>query len=178
MQTSEGKIIRAAEFNTALKLYILLYGAFMLAITVVGIPLALIWLCGPGQWYANHYFNKLECVITDTNLRFKKGILVQFEKTIPLENIQDISFIEGPVLRYFHLAVLRVETAGGSANNMGAMSLVGIVDAQAFRLMVMAQRNLLKQAQSGQRSDSADGNTLLEIKEILLRIESLMKQKG
>ena len=123
MQNSEGNLIHKAEFNPALKVYILLYVAFLMVLSVIGIPLAIVWLCGVGQWYSRHYFHKLECVLTDNNLRFKKGIIVQFEKTIPLENIQDISFIEGPLLRHFNLAVLRVETAGGSAHQMNQMWL-------------------------------------------------------
>ena len=173
MENSEGVIIHKAEFNVALKIYILFYVAFFMIISIIGIPLAIIWFCGLGQWYSRHYFEKLECVLTDKNLRFKKGIIVQFEKTIPLENIQDISFIEGPLLRSFNLAVLRVETAGGSAHQMNQMSLVGVIGAQDFRLKVMEQRNLLKQKQSGQN----DANVFIDIKESLLRIEELLKVK-
>jgi len=173
MENSEGNVIHKAEFNIALKIYILFYVAFFMIISIVGIPLAIIWFCGLGQWYSRHYFDKLECVLTDKNLRFKKGIIVQFEKTIPLENIQDISFIEGQLLRSFNLAVLRVETAGGSAHQMNQMSLVGVIGAQDFRLKVMEQRNLLKQKQSGQN----DANVFIEIKESLLRIEELLKAK-
>ena len=174
MQNSEGNLIHKAAFNPALKVYILLYVAFFMVISVIGIPLVIFWLCGVGQWYSRHYFHKLECVLTDNNLRFKKGIIVQFEKTIPLENIQDISFIEGPLLRHFNLAVLRVETAGGSAHQMNQMSLVGIIGAQEFRLKVMEQRNLIKQKHSGQN----DANIFIEIKDSLLRIEELLKEKN
>jgi membrane protein YdbS with pleckstrin-like domain len=173
MENSEGKIIQKVTFNSALKIYILLYGAFILFVSIIGIPLAIIWLLGVGQWYSRHYFDKLECVLTDTNLRFRKGILVQVEKTIPLENIQDISFIEGPVLRYFNLAMLRVETAGGgAANQMNEMSLIGIIGANEFRQKVMEQRNLLKQKHAGKE----ESNVFAEIRDSLLRIEALLSQ--
>ena len=42
------------------------------------------------------------------NGKFRKGILFRVEKTIPLENIQDVTFIEGPILRLYHLSILRV----------------------------------------------------------------------
>ena len=174
MNNSEGITIIKAEFNTVLKTYILLYVAFFLFISIIGIPFCIIWLCGAGQWYSRHYFDKLECVLTDKNLRFKKGIIVQFEKTIPLENIQDMSFIEGPLLRHFNLCVLKIETAGGSAHNMAnQMSLVGIKNAHEFRLKVLEQRTLLKQYQSG----GTDQNVMVEIKNSLLRIEGLLAQK-
>jgi putative membrane protein len=174
MNNSEGTVILKAEFNTILRTYILLYIAFFLFISIIGIPLCIIWLCGVGQWYSRHYFDKLECVLTDKNLRFKKGIIVQFEKTIPLENIQDMSFIEGPLLRQFNLCVLKIETAGGSGNHMSnQMSLVGIKDAHLFRLNVLEQRTLLKQNHSG----SNDQSVLIDIKNSLLRIEGLLSEK-
>jgi putative membrane protein len=60
MENSEGKIIHKGEFNTILRTYILLYVAFILFVSFIGIPLAIIWLCGVGQWYSRHYFEKLE----------------------------------------------------------------------------------------------------------------------
>ena len=172
MTNSEGIIIQKAEFNTVLRTYILLYVGFFLLISIIWIPLLIVWLCGVGQWYSRHYFDKLECVLTDKNLKFKKGIIVQFEKTIPLENIQDMAFIEGPVLRYFNLCVLKVETAGGSAHMSHQMSLVGIKEAHEFRLKVLEQRTLLKNTQGNHDNQ----NVLVEIKESLLRIEGLLKE--
>lgn len=172
MENSEGIVVQKAEFNTLLRTYILLYVGFFLTISIIGIPLAIAWFCGVGQWYSRHYFHKLECVLTDKNLRFKKGILVQFEKTIPLENIQDMSFIEGPLLRSFNLCVLKIETAGGSAHMANQMSLVGIKDAHNFRLKVLEQRTLLKNP----KANADNQNVLIEIKESLLRIEGLLKK--
>ena len=43
-----------------------------------------------------------------------KGILVQVEKTILLENIQDVTFFKGPILKHFQLNTLKFETAGQS----------------------------------------------------------------
>ena len=171
MHNSEGTIVHKAEFYVILRTYIVLYVGFILITSIIGIPLALIWFCGVGQWYSRHYFDKLECTLTDKNLKFKKGIIVQFEKTIPLENIQDMSFIEGPLLRRFNLCVLKIETAGGSAHTANLMSLVGIKDAPEFRLKVLEQRTLLKNMQGNHDNQ----NVLVDIKESLLRIEGLLK---
>ena len=173
MENIEGKIILKAEFNSILKTYILFYVGFFLVLSIIGIPIAIIWFLGLGQWYSKHYFEKLTCTLTDKNLSFKKGIIVQFEKTIPLENIQDISFIEGPMLRSFNLCVLKVETAGSSPHQGNKMSLVGITDATAFRLKVLEQRTLLKQNPTG----NTDQTLLSDIKSSLLRIEDLLKVK-
>src|SRR5438045_2361995 len=114
---------RRAAFNPLIRPYLVLYGAMILTMTVIGIPLAVLWLLGVGQWWARHYFALLECELGATALRFRKGIIFQVERTIPLENIQDVTFIEGPLLKRFHLSVLKFETAGQSHGQAHAMSL-------------------------------------------------------
>ncbi|MFL6709290.1 MAG: PH domain-containing protein [Massilia sp.] len=58
--------------------------------------------CGPLA--AQHYFDRLEREPGPGSLRYRKGILVTTEKTIPLEKIQDLSFLDGPIPRCLHLA--------------------------------------------------------------------------
>src|SRR4051812_25661842 len=137
--------ISNAKFNPLIRPYLVLSIGFYMAATIVGIPLALIWVCGVGQWWARHYFHKLECHLGEKTLRYRKGILVQVEKTIPLENIQDVTFIEGPILRYFHLSTLKFETAGHSAGQANDMHLTGIIDAHEFRNKILEAREALKQ---------------------------------
>jgi membrane protein YdbS with pleckstrin-like domain len=84
-----------AKFNPLYRPYLVVTIGLTMVITVVGIPLAIIWFCGVGQWWARHYFDKLSCRLDGKTLRFRKGILFQVEKTIPLENIQDVTFIDG-----------------------------------------------------------------------------------
>lgn len=143
MNENENILIKA-EFNQIVKTYILVYVLGVLLITVVGIPIAIAWICGLGQWYSRHYFEKLYCVLTEKNLRFRMGILFTVDKTIPLENIQDLTFYEGPVLRHFNLAMLKVETAGQSEHSGNQMKLVGVVDAHVFRAKVLEQREKIK----------------------------------
>ena len=133
-----------ASFNPLIRPYLVLYGAMILALTIVLIPLAIIWLCGVGQWWARHYFDKLQCLLGPTALRYRKGILFTVEKTIPLENIQDVTFVEGPVLKRFELAILKFETAGQSARQAHDMELIGIIGAEAFRAKILERREVLK----------------------------------
>ena len=144
MITDNEKILIDARFNPIVKTYILLYVLGVLLITIIGIPFAIIWVCGAGQWYSRHFFDKLYCVLTEKHLRFRMGILITVDKTIPLENIQDLTFYEGPLLRHFNLAMLKVETAGQSMHSANQMKLVGIVDAHVFRNTVLEQREKVK----------------------------------
>lgn len=164
------KIILKAKFNPVLRSYIFVYVAFFLFITVIGIPVLIIWMLGLGQWYSRHYFELLECELSESTLRFKKGILFTVEKTIPLENIQDMTFVEGPLLRKFNLSIFKVETSGRSENKGSEMELVGIENAHVFRDKVFEQRKLISDKKNIKSSEAV----LSEIKDSLLRIEKLL----
>jgi len=136
--------VTRAQFNPLIRPYLVLQIGFAMAITVIGIPFALIWFLGVGQWWARHYFEKLDCHLDDKKLRYRKGIFVTVEKTIPLENIQDVTFIEGPILRHFNLSTLKFETAGSGAGPSNDMQLIGIIDAANFRNKILDARDALK----------------------------------
>lgn len=153
-----------AKFNPLIRPYLVLQIGFFLIMTIVGIPLALIWFLGVGQWWARHYFAKLDCHLDEKKLRYRKGILVTVEKTIPLENIQDVTFIEGPILRHFHLSTLKFETAGSGAGQANDMRLTGIIDADDFRNRILEARDALKQrgrAPSPEAAPSATDNAFM-----------------
>ncbi|WP_051933453.1 PH domain-containing protein [Massilia sp. BSC265] len=143
-----------AEFNPLIKPFLVLKIGVVMIATIVGIPLAIVWFLGVGQWWARHYFERLECQLGERSLRYRKGILVTTEKTIPLENIQDVTFIEGPILRRFNLSTLKFETAGHSAGQASDMQLTGIIDAQAFRAEIMRARDALRHAPRSAENDA------------------------
>lgn len=168
-----------ASFNELIKPYLVLTIGIAIASSIIGIPLALIWFLGVGQWWARHYFEKLECHLSDKTLRYRKGILFQVEKTIPLENIQDVTFIEGPLLRRFHLSTLKFETAGHSVGQANDMHLTGIIDAHEFRNRILEHREALKQkaaphALPGATGTQADDQIVL-LQSIDRKLEQLIE---
>lgn len=124
--TSDTKLIEKAEFNPKIKTYIFLTFAFVMLITIIGIPILIIWLLGLGQYISKRYYENLSCEITTNHLEFKKGVLFTVEKTIPLENIQDLTFVENPLLKHLDLRILKIETAGHSNPKGSDMQLIGI----------------------------------------------------
>ena len=167
-----------AHFNPIIRTYLLLYVAFVLLASIIGIVLIPIWLLGVGQWWSRHYFDKLDCELSERSLRFQKGILVQVEKTVPLENIQDVTFVAGPLLRYFNLCILKFETAGQSPDQAHDMELIGIIDAQTFRTQILDQRQKLIAARTGQHSQhlvATDQALLTEVRDILRNIHQLLQ---
>jgi putative membrane protein len=171
MDTAE---LRAA-FNPLIKPFLVLRIGIPLAMSIVGIPLALAWFLGVGRWWAQHYFDKLECRLTPRALHFRKGILVQVEKTIPLENLQDVTFVEGPILRRFQLATLKFETAGHSAGQASDMHLTGIIDAHEFRNRILVARDALRQQHAPGAAD-AHLEALRAIERQLAEIAALLRR--
>jgi len=175
--TLESTLIQKVEFNPSIKTYILLVVAFILTISVVGIPLLVFWFLGLGQYISRRFYENLKCQLTDRHLEFKKGVLFKVEKTIPLENIQDLTFIENPLLKYLDLRILQIETAGQSNPQGSDMKLIGIINSSDFKEKVLHQRELLK---TENRTDNRQTETnneqivdiLEEIKDILNDIKN------
>ena len=147
------------KFDPRLKTYTMVGTSLFLIVTVVGLVLLPFWLVF-GKKYVNRYFDNLYCELTTRALHFKKGIWFHTERTIPLDKIQDLTFKEGPFLRYFGLSYLMVETAGQSVQGVSDMSLTGIMDARKFREMVLDQRDLItdKSSLSPAQSEPKTGN--------------------
>lgn len=165
--------IQEASFNPKIKTYVLLTVAFFLTISFAGIPLLLPWFLGLGQVMSKRYYENLKCSLTQKHLEFKKGVLFKVEKTIPLENIQDLTFIENPLLKYLDLRVLKIETAGNSNPKGSDMKLIGIVGASDFKKQVLYQRELLvnqnkrPEHQNGEDTQKETLKVLGEIRDIL-----------
>jgi putative membrane protein len=184
---TEEIILNQATFNPKVKTYIFFVGLFFLIASVIGWIIVPFWLFGLGQWLSGKFFKTLSCQITNKNLKFSKGLIIHIEKTIPLDNIQDLSFIGGPILRYFGLTLIRIETAGGggAAHNQNMMSMLGINDAQNFKTQILQQREqVINQKHTYSNVISSEpkqtqliDNTqlLIDIKNELIEIKNVLK---
>ena len=94
------------------------------------------------------------------------------EKTIPLENIQDLTFLQNPILNLLELRVLKIETAGSSNPHGSDMKLIGIVQAEEFKQQVLEQREVLVRKPVDEISVSTKDESL----EVLLEIRDLLKE--
>jgi putative membrane protein len=87
----------------------------------------------------------------------------------------------GPILRYFGLTVIKIETAGGGGgnHNQNMMSMLGINDAESFKTDILLQREKViheKNNSSNQSSSSSsDTQLLMDIKNELIEIKNKMK---
>ena len=80
-------------------------------------PLALFLIIAPDvvAYLAIHLrFDTTWYVVSDRSLRIRRGIWIIHETTITFENVQNVTISQGPLQRWFGIADVVVETAGGS----------------------------------------------------------------
>jgi putative membrane protein len=184
---SDDIIIKDAEFNDSVTTYWLVNGILICVFTVVGILFLPVWYF-VGKWATRKYLASHRCTLTDKSLKVSKGIFTKVEKTVPLDRITDLGIVQGPLMRYFDIEALSVETAGSSSAT-SLVQLQGIKDGRDFRDLVLAQRD--KVALSGTPTSepvSAGGSSiatndqaiqlLAEIRDTMKNIESQLAKKS
>jgi membrane protein YdbS with pleckstrin-like domain len=84
-------------------------------------------------------------VFSDRSMRLRRGIWIIRESTITFENIQNVKVTQGPLQRFFGIANVVVETAGGgggqsesgAAMSMHAGLIEGVAEASQIRDSIM-----------------------------------------
>lgn len=173
-----GTTLVDAQFDRSVIAYWRVFVSLIMFITVVGIPFIPFWLIY-SLWFLPKDFSALSARLTTQALELRKGVFNRSESTIPLNRITDLRLYQGPLMRRFGLHGLKAETAGQSGQNASSEgTLLGVVDAAAFRNAILRQRQI---ALGAEPSDDAprpaattgDATELLtEIRNILARMEA------
>ena len=168
-----------AVFDEKVKLYLVLRVAATLAATGVGLVVLPFWLV-LGPIWASAYFRSMVARLTDRSLEYSHGVWFRQETSVPLDKVQDLSLLHGPVLNALGLSTLRIDTAGSSTPGAAAASLAGVIDAARFRDEVLRRRDALQgRGQPAQVSGTAEAPSAPELREIrdsLQRIEALLER--
>lgn len=185
---SRHKVLREASFDPKLPTYLLLSGTIVLMVLIVTIPLAVVYFI-VGRFFINKYVERMSCTLTERTLEIRKGLINRVESTIPLEKITDLQMIQGPIMRAMGLHGFKVETAGQSSGPGGHLvSLIGIVDAPAFREAVLDQRDAQAEgrgrtattpavATSSELAGESVIELLTEIRSSLHRVEKTLEHR-
>ena len=175
MTRSRDEVLLEAEFDRAVMSYGRIVVSLLLLITVVGTPLIPLWLIWSASYLPRAY-DRFSARLTPTSLELTRGVYFRSDSTIPLDRITDVRLHDDPIMRYSGIQGLKVETAGQSGAAGAEGSLIGVVDAAAFRDAVLRQRELLQDAGSASAAASttaaSEHDLLTEIRDLLRSIES------
>ena len=161
-----------ASFDRKLKVYLVLQVAVACVATVVGIVVLPLWLVVGPMW-AQLYFPTIRARLSERSLTYSHGVFFRREMSIPLDKVQDLSLLHGPLLDVLGLCTLKVDTAGGGQAGAAAV-LIGVRDAVAFREAVIARRDAL--ASLSRPESTGDSAVLEDIRDALLRIEARLSR--
>lgn len=174
------RVLKEASIAENAARYKVLETVIGLTASIIGIPLLLIGV-PLASWYWRRYYANLRVRLTTRDLEVHRGIMVQEDKSIPLEKITDLAVFQGPIMRRMGLKGIKVETAGQSTAAGALVSIIGIDDTDDFRDRVLAQRDRItdrddgvaaaQPGPSGTDTTSAELATLIEIRDALRRIE-------
>lgn len=79
-------------------------------------------------------------IVTDRSLRVREGALVVKEMTITHANVQNLRVVQGPLMRFFKIWSLSVDTAGGGGmqgTSSHSVQLRGIENAHEVRDQIL-----------------------------------------
>jgi len=92
---------------------------------------------GFGRWLCSRQAKNLRYRLDGNVLRAEGGVFFLFRKSIPLERITDIALVQGPLLRFFGIWAMKVQTAGSAQCEA---ILYGVCEAENVREMILSQR--------------------------------------
>ena len=134
--------------------WILLGSAILLMLLIVfgAVSYLAIYLRFDTTWY----------VFSDRSMRLRRGIWLIRESTITFENVQNVKVSQGPLQRYFGIANVVVETAGGGGNQgnphggSGTHSglIEGVAEAAEIRDSIMSHVQLGQTAGLGDEAET------------------------
>ena len=171
-----GETLYEAQFDSKIAGHGRVVISLWFVVAVVGIPF-IPFLLLFSLWYYPEYLRRISARLTTHAVEIRKGVIFRKESTIPLNRITDVRLHDGPVMRYYGIRGLRLETAGQSGQYASTEGdLVGVIDAAEFRDRILRQR---QRAVEGEEAPAAAPTTgaaapevLTEIRDILSRIEA------
>jgi membrane protein YdbS with pleckstrin-like domain len=92
-----------------------------------------------GSWFYPRWVKVLRYCLDEKSLRVEQGLMFKSRKTIPLDKITDLELAQGPILRYFDMWVIKVQTAS-TGSQLPEATLIGVINPEEVREEIMAVR--------------------------------------
>jgi membrane protein YdbS with pleckstrin-like domain len=89
------------------------------------------------QWLCPQQTNNLHYRLDSSTLRADGGVFFLARKSIPLERITDVALVQGPLMRFFNIWAMRIQTAGSAQCEA---TLYGVREPEKVRELILSQR--------------------------------------
>jgi putative membrane protein len=106
-----------------------------------GIILTYVWLKVYGNKLIDMQVSELRYWLDGNSIRLKSGVYFRNEKSIPYEKVTDVVWYQGPLMRFYGIEGLRIQTAGSPAPE-GLM--LAVTNAKEVRDEIMSNIHNLK----------------------------------
>jgi putative membrane protein len=116
-----------------------LIGAFIFGYGALAAP---VYALTSGPWLSRRQAEVLDYRLRKTHLFVNKGVFFIKRKTIPLDRITDIVLAQGPLLRYFDLWRLDIQTAG-SGQRAAEAYLYGLTNPEEAKEQILTARDAI-----------------------------------
>ena len=90
--------------------------------------------------------NALRYRLEGSTLRVDSGVWFLHRKSIPLERITDVALVQGPLLRFFDIWAMRIQTAGSAQCEA---TLYGVRNPEEIRELILSQRQRIYGEKAG-----------------------------
>jgi membrane protein YdbS with pleckstrin-like domain len=90
-------------------------------------------------WYYERHANALRYSLVSKALRVESGVLFKSRKTIPFDKITGLELVQGPLLRYLDMWIIKVQTASTGAR-MPEATLLGVLHPEQVREDILAAK--------------------------------------
>jgi len=132
-----------------------------------------------GAWIPM-YYRSILYHLTPTEMTWRRGVWFRQTGIVPYNRITNVDIIQGPVMRYFGISDLRIQTAGYSAQPQAEIKLMGIEEPEPLRELIMAQvrgRPSVAAATGGAETSGEDGDVLTELRASRRLLEEMAGEK-
>ena len=181
-EKADTEVIAIAKFEQGFIGYSWILAMVLLISTFVGIILIPIWLLF-GRIVHKKQLENCSLILTKNGIKIKKGWIFKAQQNIPLDKLTDISIHEGPLLNFYGIVKIAIETAGATPFHLTGLSRP---IATKFRDVVMEQRDALASLTASGANTSAgsagdvasqSNDVLVEIRDILQQINTSLSNK-
>jgi putative membrane protein len=118
-------------------LAIALIGVFIFGFGVLAAPL---WAFTLGPWLAKRQSEALRYRLEGTTIRIDQGVIFFKRKSIPLDRVTNFGLSQGPLLRFFGIWRLDIQTAATGTQTAEGY-LYGLTDPEAVRDTLLTARD-------------------------------------